>query len=894
MKTTDDAWRDIIDLLQMPGHPGLFVLGSFAQRVTIYSQQVRAINLIDALAGLGHLAPSSSVAVVGAGFAGLTAAAALTSIGLRPTLFDSETVPMHRQLNCGTRYIHPHLYDWPFRSIDETRAGLPLLDWTAGNARAVARSVTEAWDRHYRHRVTLHLGRAHTVARIMPHQRQWQVITECNAVADFDLVILALGFGEEPVERGFSVPYWADIPLATVAVQQQQWLVSGAGDGALTDVMRLCIQHTDHEAALHAVVRALDGLGAAWLANFRQSAQTRNAGIALFETIDVEATTHQLRLEGGAAKVILNATPEQVFGSDTVMPNASLLNRLVVWLLWKKKVLSFAGGKLSGRWVKGKPGRYTVTVRGRTAPISCQQILLRHGPESLILPKHTGSGLQIGCGRNVIVALQKKWKALYASGLGDPTLVVNWPDDMLTRPRIAPDFTSYPAMFLYSKAKYSANNELNGPLLALNGLFHDAHITVHLGAIAANNIATLAFEDAVAGARQLSQAVQALCRAPILIVDGGDLAPPLALLLGIRAAVRRGVTLVYRAGDINEDVWQTIPFNLRETRIVKVDDDSTRAGFQQPLTDALEEGLRRFNSHPRHYSDLPGFDALRAPNGTGQGHSARPGKREILVLCPFEQNYEKYCWEEIRRATEHHFPAQPDGSAKRVIDLPAPEMLARRLFEAIRLDDICIADLTNDRANVYFELGVRLAAHPGGAHAIHCCNGEATPTSPFAPLRALLGSQEYTTEYQKTPRAVTALASIAPSARSTRGELGARFVFDIAERNINVTQEAGGLNLLDQLWAAITAAGGGAKIGQLGALPVMYGENIDIKRNTIQFIADGLSAYVLLSRHTGAAATRDARLEKAKACLVMLLQEPALPEAMRNNIGALLSTGDTP
>lgn len=168
MKTTDDSWRDMLDLLQMSGHPGLFVLGSFAQRVTIYSQQVRAINLIDALAGLGHLGPSSSVAVVGAGFAGLTAAAALASIGLRPTLFERETVPMHRQLNCGSRYIHPHLYDWPFRSIDETDAGLPLLDWKAGNARAVAKTVTADWNAHYRDRVTLRLGHTHTVARILP------------------------------------------------------------------------------------------------------------------------------------------------------------------------------------------------------------------------------------------------------------------------------------------------------------------------------------------------------------------------------------------------------------------------------------------------------------------------------------------------------------------------------------------------------------------------------------------------------------------------------------------------------------------------------------------------------------------------------------------------------
>lgn len=78
-KTTklDEAWQKVLGLLELPNHRGLFLLGNFARRVTVYSQQVRALNLVDSLAGLGRISPQSNVAVVGAGMGGLTVSAAL-------------------------------------------------------------------------------------------------------------------------------------------------------------------------------------------------------------------------------------------------------------------------------------------------------------------------------------------------------------------------------------------------------------------------------------------------------------------------------------------------------------------------------------------------------------------------------------------------------------------------------------------------------------------------------------------------------------------------------------------------------------------------------------------------------------------------------------------------
>jgi hypothetical protein len=56
---------------------GVFFLGCFESRVTVLSQQRRALNLVDAILTEQIVRPHGRVAIVGAGAAGITAAAAL-------------------------------------------------------------------------------------------------------------------------------------------------------------------------------------------------------------------------------------------------------------------------------------------------------------------------------------------------------------------------------------------------------------------------------------------------------------------------------------------------------------------------------------------------------------------------------------------------------------------------------------------------------------------------------------------------------------------------------------------------------------------------------------------------------------------------------------------------
>src|SRR4051812_12997979 len=70
--------------------PEVFVLGSLNRHITIHSQQCRAINLIQALMKEAGGLDGRSLAIVGAGFAGLTAAAfAVEKTTARVSVFEA-------------------------------------------------------------------------------------------------------------------------------------------------------------------------------------------------------------------------------------------------------------------------------------------------------------------------------------------------------------------------------------------------------------------------------------------------------------------------------------------------------------------------------------------------------------------------------------------------------------------------------------------------------------------------------------------------------------------------------------------------------------------------------------------------------------------------------------
>src|SRR5262249_37312040 len=115
---------EVLKQYQVDGLP-LWVIGTYEKGVTVYAQQVRALNLAWALVETDHLpcivkgspAPSkrTTVAVVGGGFAGLTFAAALLKKNVAADIyvFEQRDTLLPLQQGSDARWLHPRIYDWP-------------------------------------------------------------------------------------------------------------------------------------------------------------------------------------------------------------------------------------------------------------------------------------------------------------------------------------------------------------------------------------------------------------------------------------------------------------------------------------------------------------------------------------------------------------------------------------------------------------------------------------------------------------------------------------------------------------------------------------------------------------------------------------------------------------
>lgn len=233
-----------------PEFPQLFFLGTADQRITLYSQQVRALHLVHALSEHGRLQDKPQVAVVGAGAAGITAALALATLGIEVDLIERSDDVLHLQ-SASTRLLHPHIYDWPRCGSLRSDAVLPFLDWKYQIGGDVCSAMRVAFAAALPRLPDLRFRNGRTLEGLKPCANGWTVAVKFDgktAEQDYDIVILALGFGEEdsvgdaPIHDYWKVPA---VSTATEAVKTS-YLLSGNGDGGLADAMTLLIREFDH------------------------------------------------------------------------------------------------------------------------------------------------------------------------------------------------------------------------------------------------------------------------------------------------------------------------------------------------------------------------------------------------------------------------------------------------------------------------------------------------------------------------------------------------------------------------------------------------------------------------------------------------------------------------
>ena len=242
------------------------MIGTFDRRVTVLNQQQRALNLAWSLVE-SKVVPSGddegrkSIAIVGGGFAGLTFAAALVQKQAHCdiVMFEERDTLLPLQQGSDSRWLHPRIYDWPDEGSEAAAAMLPLLNWTAARASDVVVQVLGGWEKilgREKHAVQLWCNTRHLQLSSddqFPDRAKIEWVGEkrnadSGTVADssqasgssavFDIVVLAVGFG---LEVNNPSSYWRNETLGQPSLGQHRrtFLLSGQGDGAMIDLLRL-------------------------------------------------------------------------------------------------------------------------------------------------------------------------------------------------------------------------------------------------------------------------------------------------------------------------------------------------------------------------------------------------------------------------------------------------------------------------------------------------------------------------------------------------------------------------------------------------------------------------------------------------------------------------------
>lgn len=252
MSLTREDGERLLRRYEAPAHPNLFFVGTYDRRITFYSQQVRALELVHALHLAQRLRPDDRIAVIGGGAAGLTAAMALRVLECRVELFEQSGELLQRQAG-SQRMLDPRIYEWPRAGALDVAAELPLLTWSRGTADATRVTLLGAYGRL---EAMMAPGQGpfalNTGMRIASAERvggSWRLIPEGGEPQAFTKVILAVGFGEEQgVGSVAAQDYWSEAGPPQPTVMNARCLISGVGDGGLTDMMAILVANFEHRA----------------------------------------------------------------------------------------------------------------------------------------------------------------------------------------------------------------------------------------------------------------------------------------------------------------------------------------------------------------------------------------------------------------------------------------------------------------------------------------------------------------------------------------------------------------------------------------------------------------------------------------------------------------------
>lgn len=267
---------EIEEAARVEGYNGLvYSIGSFAERVNFLAQQYRALNTVWALYKRGRFKEGDRIAVIGAGIAGITAAAAFMAFKAIVHVYESRKV-LHRQLQTGHRRVHPNVNLWPAATLTHTTE-LPFFDWYSGPCKEIAQELAKGFNSLFEDGSPHLLFEKSTAKSIREIGTQLLAVTcdppvrlprPTNIELSYRLALITVGFGEERQLTPFKTEsYWRadNLEARRDSDDLDEFIVSGCGDGGLIDALR--IVHPDFDAGRMAfdVARMLSGTPVAQL-----------------------------------------------------------------------------------------------------------------------------------------------------------------------------------------------------------------------------------------------------------------------------------------------------------------------------------------------------------------------------------------------------------------------------------------------------------------------------------------------------------------------------------------------------------------------------------------------------------------------------------------------------
>ncbi|MCB9469977.1 MAG: hypothetical protein H6677_17025 [Candidatus Obscuribacterales bacterium] len=304
-----------------------------------------------------------NIAVIGAGISGLSVSCGLMALGAKVYLYEKASDEIHLQRGNTTRFIHPNISNWPSIEYAYPYTHLPFLNWRSGTAGDITTQILEQWDVFLkRHKSQLKWNPNQNIERISGSGNKLFLHLNGEVHGSFEKVVIAAGYGLERKNFGNAPSYWRNDDLDQPILdknEKKRILVSGTGDGGLTEVLRLTVKDFYHQKFMQSVMHneALRDFANRFEKRLKKA--PKGAWKEFFDSEcdkwKIDSPAFNLRDD---TQVCLNARKPYPSKAD-----AQIIHRLLVAFLIRDEVIEYVDGDLVKVYQESKEENYLVEFK---------------------------------------------------------------------------------------------------------------------------------------------------------------------------------------------------------------------------------------------------------------------------------------------------------------------------------------------------------------------------------------------------------------------------------------------------------------------------------------------------------------------------------------------------